>query len=227
MAVPNNTPKESPFVETIANSVPGWGEVPQEGAGAKSKRVGLGFGHGPVRWAIEDRLDRVYPPHKRIFGLARRTVLIIAGIAFLALLGLIIGLAVGLSYKSEYVLLCMTVDTELTTLSSKPRNLPLPAGAETYTGDLTYYEPGLGACGITSTAEEDIVSISHFTYDAVQTGSDPNQNPLCGRKVRAQREYNGKIVSIDLTVVDRCKFCLSLWPAVPQSLVIHKRVNVY
>jgi hypothetical protein len=70
---------------------------------------------------------------------------------------------------------------------------------------LTYYEPGLGACGITSTSKENIVAISHFTFDAVQTGSDPNQNPLCGRKLRAQREYNGEMVSVDLTVVDRCE----------------------
>lgn len=90
----------------------------------------------------------------------------------------------------------------------RTRALPLPNGAETYTGDLTYYGPGLGACGVTSTDNDAIVSISHYTFDAVQTGSDPNQNPLCRRKIRATRvnEKTGKSVSVDLTVVDRCKW---------------------
>lgn len=53
-----------------------------------------------------------------------------------------------------------------------------------------------------------MVSVSHYTFDAVQTGSDPNSNPLCGRKIRAKRvnEQTGKSVSIDVTVVDRCKY---------------------
>jgi hypothetical protein len=64
----------------------------------------------------------------------------------------------------------------------------------------------LGACGINSDDNSEIVSISHFTFDAAQKGSDPNANPLCGRKIRAQRVNNGKQVSVDLTVVDRCEY---------------------
>jgi hypothetical protein len=89
----------------------------------------------------------------------------------------------------------------------RDRFLPLPGGAETFTGDLTYYDPGLGACGIDSGDNDPVVAVSHYTFDAVQTGSDPNQNPLCGRKIRATRvdERSGKSVSIDVTVIDRCK----------------------
>jgi len=65
---------------------------------------------------------------------------------------------------------------------------------------LTYYGPGLGACGVTSSDGDHIVSISHFDFDAASTGSDPNANPLCGHKLRAIRNGN----SVDLTVVDRC-----------------------
>jgi len=65
---------------------------------------------------------------------------------------------------------------------------------------LTYYGPGLGACGVTSSGGDQIVSISHFDFDAASTGSDPNANPLCGHKLRAIRDGN----SVDLTVVDRC-----------------------
>lgn len=58
---------------------------------------------------------------------------------------------------------------------------------------------------MTSTSSDDIVSISHYTFDAVQSGSNPNANELCGRKIRAQRKKGGKTVSVDMTVVDRCE----------------------
>lgn len=166
-------------------------ENPEEGA-TKRRHIHLGMGASTTGWAISDRFDRVLPPHKRYLGRSRRTFLIVLIVAFLCLLALIIGLAVGLTKKS-----------------SGPKNLPLPDGAETYTGDLTYYNPALGSCGITSTDNDPIVAVSHYTYDAMQKGSDPNQNPLCGRKIRAQRvnEKTGKQVSIDLTVVDRCTGC--------------------
>jgi hypothetical protein len=62
----------------------------------------------------------------------------------------------------------------------------------------------MGACGIVSTDKDAIVAISHYTFDAMQTGGNPNQNPACGKKIRAQRVKDGKTVSIDVTVVDRC-----------------------
>ena len=88
---------------------------------------------------------------------------------------------------------------------SRHRSLPLPNGAQTYTGDLTFYSPGLGACGITSDDNEAVVSISHFTFDAASTSADPNVNPLCGKKIRARTDYGGTVASADLTVVDRCE----------------------
>lgn len=55
-----------------------------------------------------------------------------------------------------------------------------------------------------------IVAVSHLVFDAASTGSDPNQNPLCGLKLRAERydEQVGGRRSVDLKVVDRCKFFL-------------------
>jgi hypothetical protein len=49
--------------------------------------------------------------------------------------------------------------------------------------------------------------VSHYTFDAVQKGSDPNSNPLCNKKIRATRvnEKTGESSSIDVTVIDRCK----------------------
>ncbi|KIW12389.1 hypothetical protein PV08_09666 [Exophiala spinifera] len=118
-------------------------------------------------------------------NLSRRAKIIIIATA-LAVLVLIIGLAAGLSTRKH------------------SQNLPLPSGhGGPYTGDLTYYGPGLGACGVTSKDSDKIVAISHSVFDAVSTGSDPNQNPLCGKKIRARRDNK----SVDLTVVDRCVGC--------------------
>jgi hypothetical protein len=128
--------------------------------------------------------------HTRWSLLRRRTRIFLICSA-LALLALILGLSIGLG------------------LNSGSRNLPLPsAHGGPYSGDLTYYEPGLGACGITSTSSENIVAVSRLLFDAAQSGSDPNQNPLCGKKLRAKRVKEGSGErSVDLTVVDRCVGC--------------------
>lgn len=85
----------------------------------------------------------------------------------------------------------------------------MPGNAEVHTGDLTYYGVGLGACGITSQASQNVVAVSHTLFDAAQTGSNSNNNPLCGQKIRAKRYYAevGAERSVDLTVVDRCVGC--------------------
>lgn len=45
-----------------------------------------------------------------------------------------------------------------------------------------------------------ICAVSHVIFDAASTGSNPNANPLCGRRIRVRR---GKR-SVDVRVVDRC-----------------------
>ncbi|KAL1852274.1 hypothetical protein Plec18167_006090 [Paecilomyces lecythidis] len=117
----------------------------------------------------------------------RKRLLLLGGIGAVILLALIIGLAVGLTVGKNGV-----------------SNLPLPTNhGGPYTGDLTYYDPGLGSCGITSSGSDSICAVSHLVFDAASTGSDPNQNPLCGMKIRLRRD--GK--SVDVKVVDRCVGC--------------------
>lgn len=60
---------------------------------------------GALGSAISRRLDNFLPPHKRYLNnrISRRTLLIIILAAFLSLLALIVGLAVGLSGKYRYV----------------------------------------------------------------------------------------------------------------------------
>jgi hypothetical protein len=128
--------------------------------------------------------DRTY------FNLRKRTFLLILLAHFLTILALILGLSIGLTQRK------------------KSQNLPLPSSSEHFTGDLTYYSPALGACGITSSDSDSVCAVSHLVFDAVQTGSDPNANPLCGLKIRAQRYKEGVgMRSEDLTVVDRCVGC--------------------
>jgi hypothetical protein len=45
--------------------------------------------------------------------------------------------------------------------------------------------------------------------DSAQQGTDPNNNPYCGRKIRATRLQEGQTQNstIDVTVVDRCVGC--------------------
>jgi hypothetical protein len=136
------------------------------------------------------RPQTIFGRVKRRWSLFSRRTRIFIVVGLLALLALILGLAIGLSTR-------------------KPANLPLPsAHGGPYEGDLTYYAPGLGACGITSSSSENIVAVSHILFDSVQSGSDPNSNPLCGRRLRAKRVKEGAGErSVDLTVVDRCTGC--------------------
>ncbi|KAL4807868.1 RlpA-like double-psi beta-barrel-protein domain-containing protein-containing protein [Aspergillus unguis] len=128
---------------------------------------------------LQDKWNRLSTKKKRI--------IVGALIALLALIGLIIGLAVGLTRRQ-----------------GKGKNLPLPtSNGGPYTGDLTYYDPGLGSCGITSTSSDKICAVSHVLFDAALTSGNPNENPLCGLTLRIRRGDS----SVDVTVVDRCPGC--------------------
>ncbi|KAH9922488.1 plant expansin [Fomitopsis serialis] len=75
----------------------------------------------------------------------------------------------------------------------------------TQTGDATWYETGLGACGITNTNSDYIVAVSENLFDNYPgyTGGNPNNNPVCNKQITAS--YNGK--SVKVTVTDRCTGC--------------------
>ena len=52
--------------------------------------------------------------------------------------------------------------------------------AVAFSGDLTYYSPGLGACGTTAGEGDAVVALS-----AVEYGNDPNPNnsPVCNKDI--------------------------------------------
>jgi expansin (peptidoglycan-binding protein) len=90
----------------------------------------------------------------------------------------------------------------------------------TQTGQMTYYATGLGACGITNDDQQHIAAVSHLLFDAFPGYNDinPNNNPVCGRKIKIS--YLGAEVIV--TVTDRCAACeltdLDLSPAAFQLL---------
>jgi hypothetical protein len=90
-----------------------------------------------------------------------------------------------------------------TTGSSSGDSGSLFSGQES--GDGTYYETGLGACGWTNVDTDMIAAIAHDTFDTYPgyTGANPNNNPICGKKVTAY--YGGN--SVTVTIVDRCAGC--------------------
>ncbi|KAE8350830.1 RlpA-like double-psi beta-barrel-protein domain-containing protein-containing protein [Aspergillus coremiiformis] len=130
----------------------------------------------------------------------KKRLIIISTVIAILLIALIIGLAVGLTRPAN-------------------QNLPLPTShGGPYTGDLTYYDPGMGSCGISSSNSDLVCAVSHVLFDAASKGSNPNANPLCGLKIRLKREES----SVDVKVVDRCVGCavkdLDVSPAVFKKL---------
>ncbi|KAI4859695.1 RlpA-like double-psi beta-barrel-protein domain-containing protein-containing protein [Hypoxylon rubiginosum] len=71
-----------------------------------------------------------------------------------------------------------------------------------YSGDMTYYTPGLGACGKYNSESDHVVALAPAQY-----GSDanPNKAKVCGRKISVH--YGGKTATA--TVVDKCPSCAS------------------
>ena len=51
--------------------------------------------------------------------------------------------------------------------------------------------------------------MSHLVWDAVSTSTNPNNNPLCGKKIRITRFHpkENRNNSVDVEVVDRCTGC--------------------
>ncbi|KAL5495143.1 DAG7 [Sanghuangporus weigelae] len=83
-------------------------------------------------------------------------------------------------------------------------NLPsFLVGAQT--GQGTFYQIGLGACGITNGGDDRIAAVSHLLFDQFPgyDGVNPNGNPICGKSVTAT--YQGK--STTVTITDRCEGC--------------------
>ncbi|KAF8518769.1 RlpA-like double-psi beta-barrel-protein domain-containing protein-containing protein, partial [Gautieria morchelliformis] len=74
--------------------------------------------------------------------------------------------------------------------------------ALTHSGDLTFFPPGLGACGKINVASDLMVAVSFKFFNSF--GPQMNGNPVCGRKIKATAP-GGKTVTI--SVEDKCTSC--------------------
>ncbi|KAK4112526.1 hypothetical protein N656DRAFT_805938 [Canariomyces notabilis] len=88
-------------------------------------------------------------------------------------------------------------------VNSTTLETPDVKAAAGYSGRFTHYAPGLGACGQYHSGADWIVALSHIIFDPNTPNGNPNNNALCGRRLRAW--YGGK--QVDFTVVDRCEAC--------------------
>lgn len=201
--------------------------APGSGGGNGGVAVAVAAAKKPsLATALQQRLDAVLPPHKKyVFGRRSRRFLLLGivlpvAILVFVVLPLAVGLGVGLSRRSR------------SPPGGGAQDLPLPDGdGDVFTGELTYYDVGLGACGAQSGDGDAVCSISQLVFDAAAGGTDassnPNANPLCGRKIRITRDYGDVQAgagnrSVDVTVVDRCTGCgpadLDLSPAAFEKL---------
>ncbi|KAH9839118.1 plant expansin [Rhodofomes roseus] len=75
----------------------------------------------------------------------------------------------------------------------------------TQTGDGTFYQTGLGACGVNNVDSDYIVAVSEDLFDNYPgyNGINPSNNPVCNKQITAN--YNGN--SVTVTVTDRCVGC--------------------
>ncbi|KAG8968566.1 hypothetical protein FRC03_006966 [Tulasnella sp. 419] len=77
-------------------------------------------------------------------------------------------------------------------------------GKGKFTGEATFYDTGLTACGITNKDSDFIAAVAASRFDSFPgAGANPNNNPICKKKVRAF--YEGK--SVDVIITDRCVGC--------------------
>ncbi|KAK1227404.1 hypothetical protein PQX77_009605 [Marasmius sp. AFHP31] len=100
-----------------------------------------------------------------------------------------------------------------------PANAIEARASKTFTGDATFYAPGLGSCGKTNNGGQLVAAVAAPVFDKFPgAGPNPNKNPICGKKARVT--FKNKSVTVSL--VDRCPGCgnsgIDLSPAAFEKL---------
>lgn len=98
------------------------------------------------------------------------------------------------------------------------------AGSTCTDGYFSYYDVGMGACGVSNTDSEYVFAISESIFDANMKDGNPNNNPLCKRQISITTYAGSKITA---QMMDRCVGCdasgshldlsPSLWDAVSKG----------
>lgn len=89
-----------------------------------------------------------------------------------------------------------------------------PASGQSFIGELTYFTPGMGACGHTSGEGDKMVAVSEALFDSYTTGGNPNKNPLCGQTLTI-KGADGQ--DHKATIWDRCPGCAEADLDLPQE----------
>lgn len=79
-----------------------------------------------------------------------------------------------------------------------------PASGKSFTGEMTYFTPGMGACGVSSSETDSMVAISMALFDQYTPNGNPNKNPLCGKTVTIKGKDGADHTA---TIWDRCVGC--------------------
>lgn len=78
-------------------------------------------------------------------------------------------------------------------------------GSDYQTGDLTYYDLGLGACGIDNSGEDETANI--VAMSSAVMGAQSNGNPMCGKTIKIYNEATGKTATG--VIQDKCPGCVA------------------
>jgi len=88
------------------------------------------------------------------------------------------------------------------------------ANGPTHSGDGTFTTFGLGSCGSTNNNNQLVVGVStEFFNNFPGGGSNPNDNPICGRQIQASFNHTTVTVEIVDTCVGCAEFDLNFSPA--------------
>ncbi|PRP89267.1 hypothetical protein PROFUN_02141 [Planoprotostelium fungivorum] len=77
-------------------------------------------------------------------------------------------------------------------------------GGDTFSGDATYFDPGLGACGTYASGSDYIAALNAPQWGA-DPGGNPNRNTNCGRTA----VVSGPKGSVTVKIQDKCPPCKS------------------
>ncbi|KAJ2551181.1 hypothetical protein EV175_003788 [Coemansia sp. RSA 1933] len=77
--------------------------------------------------------------------------------------------------------------------------------SQTFSGDGTYYTPGLGACGVTNTESDLIAAINAEQYGSSTGSGGSNSASICGKCVQVKGP-NGQV---KVKITDKCPSCKS------------------
>ncbi|ROV92793.1 hypothetical protein VMCG_09061 [Cytospora schulzeri] len=78
-------------------------------------------------------------------------------------------------------------------------------GSDYQTGDLTYYDLGLGACGVDNTGQDQSANI--VAMSSATMGSQSNGNPMCGKSIKIYNKATGKTATG--IIQDKCPGCVA------------------